>query len=238
MLTALPAGRNQAYWRVPKRLSGRKSIGFASPVMKSFRVLIVDDHLLVRNGLRQVLAEEYRGVVFGEARTADEALTQVAKHAWDLVVLDIGIPGQDGFYVLQETLQRRPRTRVLMLSIHADPPYAARARQLGACGYLSKDAGRSDLVKAFRNVLAGRAHFDSSLPHVSAAPAAPGQATLSAREHKVLLAFAAGKRTGEIAAELSLSIKTISTYKRRLLNKLHLTSTADLVHYVIDHQLS
>src|ERR1700730_4379404 len=104
--------------------------------MSSFRVLIVDDHLLVRKGLKQVITEEYRGVVFGEATTAEEAAAQVAKQPWNVVVLDIGIPSKDGFYALQETLQRRPATRVLVLSIHEDPLYAARARQLGASGYL------------------------------------------------------------------------------------------------------
>jgi two-component system invasion response regulator UvrY len=206
--------------------------------MTPLKVLIVDDHLLVRNGLKHVLSEEYRGVVFGEARTADEALAQLAKPPWDLVVLDISMPGQDGFYVLQETLLRLPGTRVLMLSIHADPPYAARALQMGASGYVCKDAGRSDLLKAVKNVLAGKKHFDESLPSNSDALTTTGHARLSAREYKVLLAFAAGKRTGEIAAELNLNIKTISTYKRRLLDKLHLKSTADLVHYVIDHRLS
>ena len=206
--------------------------------MTAFRVLIVDDHLLVRNGLKQVLTEEYRSITFGEARTADEALAHVSKQPWDLIVLDIGIPGKDGFYVLHEILQRRPRTRVLMLSIHADPLYAVRARQIGALGYVCNDAGRSDLVKAFKNVLAGTAHYDASLPPRSAVPPAVDHASLSAREYKVLLAFAAGKRTGEIAAELNLNIKTVSTYKRRLLDKLRLRSTADLVRYVIDHQLS
>lgn len=212
--------------------------GRSATNMTSFRVLIVDDHLLIRNGLKQVFTEEYRSVVFGEARTADEALAQVTKQPWDLVVLDIGLPGKDGFYVLREILRRRPRTRVLMLSIQADSLYAARARQVGASGYVCKDAGRSDLVKAFRNVIAGKAHFNASLPPNWAAPATTGHEGLSEREYKVLLAFAAGKRTGEIAAELSLSSKTVSTYKRRILDKLNLKSTADLVHYVIDHRLS
>src|SRR5664279_3670569 len=108
-----------------------------------------------------------------------------------------------------------------MLSIHADPLYAARAQQMGASGYVCKDAGRSDLVKAFRNVLAGRFHFDASLTPGTGASPAVGPASLSAREHKVLLACAAGKQTSEIAAELNLSTKTVSTYRRRVLNKLH-----------------
>ena len=205
--------------------------------MPAIKVLIVDDHLLVRNGLKQVLKEEYRGVVFGEAQSAGEALAHIEKSPWDLVVLDIVLPDKDGFYVLHEALIRRPESRILVLSIHADPLYAARARQLGASGYVCKDAGRADLVKAFKRVLAGKTHFDGSLPPDSATTTTP-HASLSAREYKVLLAFAAGRRTGEIAAELSLNVKTISTYRRRLLDKLHLKSTADLVHYVIDHRLS
>ena len=207
--------------------------------MKRLKVLIVDDHLLVRNGLKQVLSEEYRSVVFGEARTANEALAQLAKPPWDLVVLDISMPGQDGFYVLQETLLRLPATRVLMLSIHADPPYAARALRMGASGYVCKDAGRSELVKAVKNVLAGHKYFDESVRREVRSPTSVAlHADLSAQEYKVLLALAAGSRTGEVAAGLNLSAKTVSTYKRRVLNKLGIKSTAGLVRYVIDNRLS
>jgi len=181
----------------------------------------VDDNVLIRNGLKQVLDEECRGVVFGEAGTADDALAQVAKQPWDLVTLEISIPGKDGFDVLQEILLRRPRTRVLVLSSHANPLYAVRALQMRASGYVSKDAGRSDLVKALKNALT-----------------AIGHTSLSPREYDILLAFAAGKRTGEIAVKFNLNIKTVSTYKRHILDKLHLKSIADLVHYVIDHRLS
>ncbi len=206
--------------------------------MTSTRVLIVDHHLLVRNGLKRVLTEECEAVVFGEAGTARDALAQVAGQPWDMVVLNVGIPGKDGFHILRETLLRRPHTRVLMLSIQADPRCATRARQMGAFGCVCRDAGRSELVKAFRNVLAGKMHFDDSLTPDSPAPATTGHDVLSAHEYKVLLAFAAGKETGDIAAEMSLNTKTVSSYKRRILNKLGLKSTADLVHYVIDHRLS
>lgn len=159
--------------------------------MASVRVLIAVHQLLVRNGLKQVLAEEYRDVVFGEARTAGEVLQQVGDQPWDLVVLDIGIPVPDGYYVLGETLRRRPATRVLMLGDQENSVDEARSRQMGACGYICMDAVRSHLVKAFRNVLAGKAQFDGSLPPDSAAPATPGHEVLSAREYKVLLAFGA-----------------------------------------------
>jgi two-component system, NarL family, invasion response regulator UvrY len=206
--------------------------------MKLSRVLIVDNHLLIRIGLRHLLAEECRDVVFGEAGTADEALAQVAKQPWDVVVLDVAIPDQGGFYVLREVLVRRPATRVLLLSSRADPRQAARALKMGAAGYLRKDARRSALVKVFKNVLADPTHFAEALPPDSHSRVAEACTGLSPREQQVLLAVAAGQRIGEIAAELNLSIKTVSTFRHRILDKLHLKSTADLVRYVIDHKLA
>ena len=201
-------------------------------------VLVVDDHLLIRHGLKQMLSQEYRGLVFGEARNSDEATVRLAKRPWDLVILDIAIPGKDGFYVLQEIRHRHPSTRVLVLSMHADPQYAVRAQQLGASGYVSKNAGRPELLRAFKSVLAGKEYFEALPSARTSAETVPGHAGLSTREHAVMLALAAGKSPGEIAAELNLSVKTISTYKCRILDKLALHSTADLVRYVIDHRLS
>jgi two-component system, NarL family, invasion response regulator UvrY len=203
------------------------------------RILIVDDHLLVRQGLKQVLHLEYRDIVFGDAATAEEALAQIKAQPWRLVILDVSLPGDDGFSILREIRARCPQTAVLMLSMHADPQYAARSLQLGAAGYISKTSGRTDLLAAVKNVLTGKKHFDGSIGRAVADEESPPlHANLSAQERKVLLAVAAGKRTGEIGAELNLSGKTISTYKRRVLNKLGLQSTADLVRYVIDHKLS
>ena len=201
-------------------------------------ILIVVDHLLVREGLKQVLSHEYRDVVFGEARTADEALAQIKARPWRLVILDVSLPDNDGFFVLREIRTRRPEAAVLILSMHGDSVDAAHLRQLGAAGYISsKSCSRSDLRKTFRSVLGGRKHLSESIPRgVDPSPAL--HAKLSAQEWKVLLALAAGRRTGEIAGELNLSAKTVSTYKRRVLNKLGLKSTADLVRYVIDHKLS
>src|ERR1022692_4411054 len=124
-------------------------------------VLIVDDHLLIRQGLKQMLSQEYRDLVVGEAGSSDEAAARLAKRPWDIVTLDIAIPGKDGFYVLQEVRRRHPSTRVLVLSVHADPQYAVRARQLGASGYVSKNAGRAELLKAFTSVLAGKEYFEA-----------------------------------------------------------------------------
>lgn len=201
-------------------------------------ILIVDDHLLVRIGLKHVLVEEFRGVVFGEAKSADAALALIAKQPWDLVILDLTLPDKDGFYVLQETLLCRPEARVLVLSEHEGHLCAVRARQLGACGFIGKSAGRSELVKAVKSVLAGREYVDETLSAGPDHAVATDHLTLSPREYRVMRALTAGRRTREIATELDLSIKTVGTYKRRILNKMRLQSTADLIRYVTDNRLS
>jgi DNA-binding NarL/FixJ family response regulator len=209
------------------------------PAPHKLSILIVDDHLLLRQGLKQVLSHEFRDLAFGEAKTAEEALARIDAQPWRLVILDIGLPGQDGFFVLREIRARCPETAVLMLSMHADSLYAARSLQLGAAGYVSKSSGRSTLLNAVRNVLQGNRHFGESIRRGVDNPRSIAPHTnLSAQESKVLLALAAGRRSGQIAAELNLSAKTVNTYKRRVLNKLGLTSTAGLVHYVIDHKLA
>ena len=209
------------------------------PAPHKLSILIVDDHLLLRQGLKQVLSREFRDLAFGEAQTAEEALAQINAQPWRLVILDIGLPGQDGFFVLREIRARRPEAAVLMLSMHADSLYAARSLQLGAAGYVSKSSGRSTLLNAVRNVLQGNQHFGESIRRGVDNPRSIAPHTnLSAQESKVLLALAAGRRSGQIAAELNLSAKTVNTYKRRVLNKLGLTSTAGLLHYVIDHKLA
>ena len=202
-------------------------------------ILIVDDHLLVRQGLKQVLSHEFRDIVMVEAGTAQEALNRVKSRPWRLVILDVSLPDGDGFSVLREICALGRKTAVLMLSIHTDSMYASRSLQLGAAGYISKSASRSDLVKAIRNILDGKQHFAESPHSGSDKPksAAPHE-SLSAQEWKVLLALAAGRSGGGLSIELGLSVKTVSTYKRRLLNKLRLESTADLVRYVIEHKLT
>ena len=203
-------------------------------------ILIVDDHLLIRLGLKQVLGHEFRDVVFGEAETAEEALAQIKVKPWHLVILDVGLPDDDdGFSVQREICARRPQAAVLVLGMHPDAQYAARCLQLGAAGYISKSSGRSDLLKAVGDVLDGKKHFSESVRREARSQRSAGfHADLSAQEYKVLLALAAGRRTGEVAAELNVSAKTVSTYKRRVLNKLGLESIAGLVRYVIDHKLS
>ena len=203
-------------------------------------ILIVDDHLLIRLGLKQVLGNEFRDVVFGEAETAEEALARIKAQPWHLVILDVSLPDdEDALSVLPEICARRPQAAVLVLGVHPDSQYAARYLQLGASGYISKSSGRFDLLKAVSNVLDGKKHFSESVRREarSLGPAA-FHANLSAQEYKVLLALAAGRRTGDVASDLNLSAKTVSTYKRRVLNKLGIESTAALVRYVIDNKLS
>jgi DNA-binding NarL/FixJ family response regulator len=201
-------------------------------------VLIVDDHLLARQGLKELLSQEYRGLVFGEAKNSNEAAVRLARQHWDIVILEIAIPGKDGFYVLQEIRRRHSSTPVLVLSMHADPQYAVRARRLEASGYVRKNASRTDILKAFKTVLAGKKYFENLPCPGTGVKTASGPNGLSAREFAVMLALAAGNHPGEIAAELNLSVKTVSTYKCRFFDKLGLHSTADLVRYVIDHKLS
>jgi DNA-binding NarL/FixJ family response regulator len=209
----------------------------AQPVLS---VLVIDDSLLIRMALKQLIAEEYRGAAFGEARTGEEALALLPKQHWSLVILDISLPDQDAFSLLEKICNSHAGTesRVLMLGTHGDDLCAARAMQLGAAGYVSTSLGRRDLLQAFKSVLAGKKFFHEPLSRDMAPKREALRANLSAREYEVLLAFARGKQTSEIAVDLNLSSRTISTFKRRMLNKLQLNSTADLVRYAIDHKLA
>jgi DNA-binding NarL/FixJ family response regulator len=196
-------------------------------------VLIIDDDLLIRQGLRSLLEHEFGAVLCGEARVVEDALGEVAKRNWDLIILDIGHPndpGRDGLALLPKIRRRRFWAPVLVMSARADSSYARRAQQKGATGYTGKDAGHEALSQAIRDVVAGRRHFDSVR--------ACGPKDLSPRESRVMLALASGKRNLEIAADLKLSIKTVSTYRRRALDKLSLDTTADLVRHVVYHNLA
>lgn len=204
-------------------------------------VLIVDDHLLIRYGLMQILSDEFRIDSFGEAQTATQASSELARRSWDLVVLDISLPHSEGFQVLRKICGKYPKTKVLAVSERFEHEYATRAMRLGALGYISKDADRVDLVRAFRAVLKGK-KYTALLPPKPARLRRHSGATileqLSVREYAVMQALSSGERPIEISARLNLSIKTISTYRRRILNKLGLKSNADLVRYVIDKGLS
>jgi two-component system, NarL family, invasion response regulator UvrY len=204
-------------------------------------ILIVDDHPVVRQGLKQILSEEFPGVLFGEAGSGLEAMLQAGKRAWDIVILDIGIPGMSGLDVLKELLEQRAEMRVLVLTMYAEEQYATRFLRTGAAGYITKDRPRSELVEAVRTVLEGgqyiSPHLAERIAGTRTVTADRVHETLSDRELKVMLGLAAGKRLTDIAAELDLSIKTVSTYKRRILDKMRMKVNAELTRYAIEHGL-
>jgi DNA-binding NarL/FixJ family response regulator len=206
------------------------------------RVLIADDHTVVRSGLKQILAEEFKVASFGEARNAQETLDLVGKQDWDVVVLDITMPGRSGLDVMREIRKSRPGLPVLVLSIHPESQFAVRVLKLGAAGYVTKESAAEELVTAVKKVLSGGHYVSAALAEALACNLAigsvkPPQELLSDREFQVLRLIASGKILSEIARELVLSVKTISTYRSRILEKMGLKNNAELMHYAMQHQL-
>jgi PAS domain S-box-containing protein len=206
------------------------------------RVLVADDHATVREGIRRFLADTADLVVVREACTAPEILKAVAAGACDVVLLDISLPGRDGLDVLKELKQRYPTLPVLMFSIYAEEQYAIRAFKTGAAGYVTKNSEPEVLITALRKVAQGGRYVSASLAERLAAELTtdvdkPLHAALANREYQVLLMLGEGKTVKEIADALSLSVKTISTYRTRILRKLHVHTTADLIRYVLSQPL-
>jgi two-component system, NarL family, invasion response regulator UvrY len=206
------------------------------------RVLIVDDHEVVRSGIRGIFTELSVHVDVGDARTAQEALDHVRRQNWDVVVLDISLEGRSGLDVLKDIHALRPNLPVLILSAHREEEYAFRSFKVGAAGYITKGSPKESLIEAIHKVrkggryispffaekLAGRlADAFEKLPHES----------LSDREFEVLRMIAAGKKPSEIAKELFISDKTVSTYRTRILQKMDMKTTAELIHYALLHHL-
>jgi len=206
------------------------------------RVLIADDHAVVRQGLIQILGDTPEMVVAGVATTGQEVLDQVRAATWDVVVLDISLPDRSGLDVLKELRAERPALPILVLSMYSEDQYARRVLKAGAAGYVTKDTAADELVRAIRKVVSGGRYVSPSLAEKLAleigtdASRLPHE-TLSDREFQVLKLLAAGKSVKEIAAELSLSVKTISTYRVRMLEKMHLRTTAELMHYALQNHL-
>jgi two-component system, NarL family, invasion response regulator UvrY len=207
------------------------------------KILLADDHAVVRHGLKQILADEFKRAAFGEARNAQEALDLIWKENWDVVVLDITMPGRSGLEVLREIKKSRPRLPVLVLSMHPENQFALRVLRRGASGYMTKESAPDELVGAIKKVLAGGRYVSASMAeklatYVSSSESQkPPQELLSDREFQVLRLIASGKIVSEIAKELSLSVKTISTYRTRILEKMGLRNNAELMHYAMQHQL-
>jgi two-component system invasion response regulator UvrY len=206
------------------------------------KILIADDHAVVRHGLRQILADEFKKTIFGEAGNATEALGRIWKETWDAVVLDITMPGRSGLEVLREIKKFAPKLPVLVLSMHPENQFAIRVLRRGAAGYMTKESAPAELVGAIKKILAGGRYVSSALAEKLAHYMArdshkPPQDSLSDREFQVLRLIASGRIVSQIARELSLSVKTISTYRARVLEKMGLANNAELMHYAIQHQL-
>jgi DNA-binding NarL/FixJ family response regulator len=206
------------------------------------KILIADDHPIVRKGLKQILSEESDMGVVGEAQNSQEVLELVRKQDWDIVILDITMPGRGGIDVLKELKHERPKLPVLMLSVHPEDQYAVRALKAHASGYMTKDSAPEELVKAIRKILRGGKYISSTLAEklafdLETETEKPLHETLSDREHQVLLMIASGKTVSEIAKELSLSVKTIDTYRARILEKMKMKTNAELTHYAIKNKL-
>ena len=208
------------------------------------RILIADDHAVVRRGLKQIVADEPDLMVAGEAHSGQEALTLARGQHWDVVMLDISMPGRGGLEVLKDLKQERPGLPVLILSMHPEEQFAVRALKLGASGYLTKDSAPEELVRAIRKVVAGGRYVTASLAEKLAGNLVPDRQgdrplheILSDREFLVMRLIASGKSVTDIADELALSVKTISTYRARVLEKMGMKSNADLTRYAISNQL-
>jgi two-component system, NarL family, invasion response regulator UvrY len=207
------------------------------------RALCVDDHAIFRQGVRQILLQHDRQAKIGEAPSAEAAMRLAREEAWDVVILDLSLPDRSGLQVLVDLKREKPDLPVLVLSTHADDEYALRALRNGASGYVTKESAPEELIDAIRKVTHGGRYMSPALAEkvafaaaVPATAAKPHQA-LSEREFEVLRLIAAGKSIKEIAASLGLSVKSVGTYRARLLEKMAMTTNADLIRYVIENDL-
>jgi two-component system invasion response regulator UvrY len=206
------------------------------------KVLIVDDHPVLRRGLKEILAEEYKTLAVGEAQNGQEALRLVREQEWDIVVLDISMPGHNGIETLKEIRRLRPKLPVLILTSYPEEQYAVRVLKAGARGYLTKESAPEHLTAAIRKVIKDGYYVSPSLADVLALSLTgeqerPLYEQLSDREFQVLCMIASGKTVSQIAAELFLSVKTISTYRARVLEKMRMKTNAELTHYAIRNKL-
>jgi two-component system invasion response regulator UvrY len=205
------------------------------------RILLVDDFAVVREGLKQILAESIPGATFGEAATGEEALAKAMAGAWDLVILDMSLPGRSGIEVLKELRQVHPRLPVLVLSMHPEEQFAVRALKAGAVGYVTKRTVAGHIAAAVRKVLAGGKYVSASLAEKLVGDLNVGSRALherlSDREFQVFRMLSMAKTVKQISEELSLSRQTVSTYRRRILEKMGLTTNDELTEYALQNGL-
>lgn len=207
------------------------------------KILITDDHTVVREGLKRILKEEFSDSQFGEAASGNEALEKARTVNYDIIVLDISMSGRNGLEILKQMRAENIKTPVLILSMHPEDQYAVRVLKAGASGYLTKDIASEELVTAVRRIISGRKYISLSLAEklandLESDSDKPIHELISDREFQVLNLIASGKTVSEIAAELSLSVPTISTYRSRILEKMNMKTNAELTHYAIQQGLA
>ncbi|QJT08492.1 response regulator transcription factor [Oceanidesulfovibrio marinus] len=206
------------------------------------KVLIADDHPIVRQGLRQIFEGSSSFVLVGEASGGSAALDMLGEHNADVVLLDLNMPGMDGLEVLKRIRREYPRTKVLVLSVYPEEQYAVRVIRAGASGYMTKNAGPHEMLEAVQRVYEGGKHLSPKVAELLASEVGgdfdkPPHESLSDREFEVMRLLSLGKTVTRIAEELNLSPKTISTYRSRILSKMHLESNSDLTQYAIQYEL-
>lgn len=205
-------------------------------------ILIVDDHAVVRQGVRQILASELPDAAFGEASDSSEAIRAFREQAWDVVVLDLNMPGAGGLELIREMKSLKPDCRLVVLSMHPEDPYAVRVLRAGAMAYVSKDSAMEELGQAVVGALKGIRHVSPSVAELLVKRVADQRSQvrherLSSREFEVFRRLAAGDTVGHVARALSLSPKTVSTYRSRILEKMEMSSNAELTRYAMKHGL-
>lgn len=208
----------------------------------SVRILVVDDHYVVRQGLKGILQEHYAAVEFGDAANAQEALELTWKQEWDLILLDIAMPGRGGLDLLKDLRQSFPKLPVIVLSMHPEEQFAIRVLKLGAASYIRKDSAGQELVKGVEAALRGAKYITPSIAlqlasNLERNDEGPSHLSLSDREYQVLCLLASGKTVKEVGYELSLSVKTISTYRTRILEKMGLRNNSQLMRYAVQNRL-
>jgi two-component system, NarL family, invasion response regulator UvrY len=206
------------------------------------RVLVADDHPLLRSGLKQVLSQEPDLQLAGEAEDSEQVLARLTEPGWDLVILDITMPGRGGLEILRDIRRIRPELPVLILSMHPEEQFAVRAIKAGASGYVCKSNAATEVVQAIRKILTGKKYVSANLAEMLANALdsdtdRPPHEALSDREFQVMCEIASGKTVSQIAAEATLSVKTVSTYRARVLEKMNMHNNAELTRYAIQNNL-
>lgn len=210
--------------------------------LSMIRVLLADDHTIVRKGLKQILSEGIRSIEFGEASNASEAIDLLKKDPFDIVILDLSMPGRSGLDLLKDIKVLKPKIPVFILSMYPEDQYALRVIKAGAMGYMTKDSAPEELVKGVTKILNGGKYVSPALSEhlldlVQEPSNTESHQMLSDREFEVLRLIASGKTVSEIGTKLSLSVKTVSTYRTRILEKLHLSTNSELTRYAMQRKL-